>query len=190
MTLVLTSAYCSLSGSLNSLPVVEERILIARMPRICSGDPNSWVELLFPQGSEVRLGWAGNWGLGAETYPVQGDIGNLETQNDDPDEAQDERLVSVHDVLWPDEGYRHLWAQLAGLSHEALMPEKTQSSKSPGGQLGNGRVLESVPPQDVPKGEAGRAQGQASEDLSVWGLGLKPTRAKPQSGELGCTARV
>lgn len=52
---------------------------------------------------------------GTETYPVQGDVGNLETQNDDPDESQDECLVSIHDVLWPNEGYWHLWAQLAGL---------------------------------------------------------------------------
>lgn len=53
--------------------------------------------------------WAGR--LGAGTYPIQGDVGNLETQNDDPDESQDECLVSVHDVLWSNEGYWHLWAQ-------------------------------------------------------------------------------
>lgn len=57
--------------------------------------------------------------LGTEPYLVQGDVGDLETQNDDPDESQDECLVSIHDVLWPNEWYWHLWAQLAGLSHEA-----------------------------------------------------------------------
>lgn len=90
--------------------------------RISYGDHKSCVELMSPQGSEVRpgLGWVTRcWVLGTEPYLVQGDVGDLETQNDDPDESQDECLVSVHDVLWPDEWYWHLWAQLAGLSHEA-----------------------------------------------------------------------
>jgi hypothetical protein len=52
-------------------------------------------------------------------------VGNLETQNDDPEESQDEWLVPIHNVLWPDEGNGHLWAQLIGLSHEAYGPEKT-----------------------------------------------------------------
>lgn len=61
-------------------------------------------------GGEARAG-LGNCEVEAETNPVQGDVGNLETQDDDPDESQDERLVSIHDVLRPNEGDWHLWAR-------------------------------------------------------------------------------
>lgn len=46
-------------------------------------------------------------------------MGNLETKNDDPDESQDEHLVSIHDVLWLNEGYWHLWAKLTGLREDS-----------------------------------------------------------------------
>lgn len=42
-----------------------------------------------PQGSEMKPG-LGHEAWEPETYPVQGDVGNLETQNDDPEESQDE----------------------------------------------------------------------------------------------------
>lgn len=64
------------------------------------------------------MGWVTwQWGL---RYPVQGDVGNLETQDDDPDESQDERLVSVYDVLWSNERDWHLWAQVAGFSMKPM----------------------------------------------------------------------
>lgn len=93
--------------------------------RVCCGAPKSQEELLCAQGPGVRpgLGWVVR--VGAGTYPVQRDVGDLETQNDDPDESQDEGLVSVHDVLWPNERYWHLQAQLAGFNCEAHVPEKT-----------------------------------------------------------------
>lgn len=47
-------------------------------------------------------------------------MGNLETQDDDPDESQDERLVSVYDVLWSNERDWHLWAQVAGFSMKPM----------------------------------------------------------------------
>lgn len=119
--------------------------------RVCCGAPKSQEELLCPQGPEVRpgLGWVVQ--VVAGTYPVQGDVGDLETQNDDPDESQDEGLVSIHDVLWPNERYWHLQAQLAGFSCEAHVPEKTEYPKAGGGGLlPDGRV------HPVPGGPQGR----------------------------------
>lgn len=103
--------------------------------------------------------------MGAETYPVQGDVGNLETQDDDPDESQDECLVSIHNVLWPNQGNWHLWAQLAGLSVKPIHQRRLRVTTQPGSQPSDGRVMESVLPRGVPKGEADRAQGQASKGL-------------------------
>lgn len=117
---------------------------------------------------EARAG-LGHSILESETYPVQGDVGNLETQNDDPEESQDERLVSIHNVLWPDEGYGHLRAWVIGLSHEASVPEK------PG-------VQEAVrwegpgirpPPASGPPGRAGNGQCQEKDGvLNSWDIGL------------------
>lgn len=105
----------------------------------------------------------GNWGVGAETYPVQGDVGNLETQDDDPKESQDECLVSIHNVLWPNKGNWHLWVQLAGVSVKPVHQRRRRVTTQPGSQPSDGRVPESVLPCGVPKGEADRAQGQASK---------------------------
>lgn len=124
--------------------------------RVCCGAPKSQEELLCPQGPGVRpgLGWAVR--VVAGTYPVQGDVGDLETQNDDPDESQDEGLVSIHDVLWPNERYWHLQAQLAGFSCEAYVPEKTEYPKVGGFccQIGRSWNL-SCPRRSPRKEEAG-----------------------------------
>lgn len=91
-------------------------------------------------------------------------MGNLETQNDDPEESQDERLVSIHNVLWPDEGYGHLRARVIGLSHQASVPKKP-------------RVQEAVrwegpeirpPPARGPPGRAGNGQCQKKDVVLNW----------------------
>lgn len=134
------------------------------------------VTLLCPQGPEGRQGWAGSQTLWVETYPVQDDMGNLETQNNDPEESQDERLVSVHDVLWPNEGNWHLWAQVARLSHEANVPERMQRNQKSKEIASEWRVLESRLPQPGgPPEREGRGQGQDRDGfLSGWGLGPRP----------------
>lgn len=144
------------------------------MPRIRCGHPNGQVELLCPQDPEGRpgLGWAGQLGAGAETYPVQADVGNLETQNDDPDESQDERLVSIHDVLWPNEGYWHLWAYFSDLSHNAHVLEKTHSNQTVGCQMGG--VL-SVLTQEVARREAGRPKARQAQAFQA----IVETRLSP-----------
>lgn len=144
------------------------------MTRIHCGHPNGQVELLCPQGPEGRpgLGWAGQLGMGAETYLVQADVGNLETQNDDPDESQDERLVSIHDVLWPNEGYWHLWAYFSDLSHKAHVLEKTHSNQRVGCWMGG--VL-SVLTQEVPRGEVGRPKARQTQAFQA----IMETRLSP-----------
>lgn len=91
-------------------------------------------------------------------------MGNLETQNDDPKESQDERLVSIHNVLWPDEGYGHLRAQLIGLSHEASGVQKAVRWEDPGIR---------PPPARGPSGRAGNGQCQEEDGiLNSWDIGL------------------
>lgn len=99
-------------------------------------------------------------------------MGNLETQNDDPDESQDERLVSIHDVLWPDEGYWHLWAYFSNLSHKARVLEKTHSNQRVG--CWTGGVL-SVLTQEIPRGEAGRPKARQAQAFQA----IVETRLSP-----------
>lgn len=102
-------------------------------------------------------------------------MGNLETQNDDPDESQDEHLVSIHDVLWLNEGYWHLWAKLTGLSCKAHIPEKTHSNQVSRGLAAGWEGSGVCPALGDPQGRGRQAQGQASKVfLSGWGFGPKP----------------
>lgn len=104
-----------------------------------------------PEAPEGSQGGLCNWAPRAETYPVQAGVGNLETQDDDSNESQDERLVSVHHALWPYEGDWHLWAQLAGARELAT----------------SRRVLGSVLAHRVPKGEAGRYKARQAKALPL-----------------------
>lgn len=51
---------------------------------------STWVEQLCSGIRDEARAGPGHEALKPETYPVQGDVGNLETQNDDPEESQDE----------------------------------------------------------------------------------------------------
>lgn len=131
------------------------------MQRVRCGHPNGHqVELLCPQGPEGRpgLGWAGQLGTGAETYPVQADVGNLERRMMTQMSPRMSIWISIHDVLWPEEGYWHLWAYSSDLSHKARVLEKTHSNQ---GWLLDGRGSVCPDPGD-PQGRSWQAQGQAS----------------------------
>ena len=129
--------------------------------------------------------------MGAGTYPVQADLGNLETQNDDPDESQDECLVSIHDVLWPNEGYWHLWAQLAGLSCEARVPEESQSNLKSRAPVARWQGPGICPAPGLPQARNRRGTGEAGEAfLNGCSFGLKSSWERPQPGELGWTTGV